>query len=448
MHKELAIGVMNGTVWGLIVDSLPLGVRQPRVRCGDGAVVLNLLVAALAGVTIPLALHAAGRSRTRLERAADVHHRRNGIFPFSGAGDGVPLVDGASRIQARQRRRSELDPLLNEFFERSHVAACRPDLQLRVAGRAELQQERFIALILHLQVRDDLRVAAVEALGDTENRGKRVLTVRRSDGDRLAYSSCPLWRAAAMVARDEGNHVDFVRFEAPQVAVLDQVVGMSMVARIADVRAEVVHQGRIFEPLAFPIGQAVNGACLVEHRECQARDVLRVPRDVVAALGQLDGAAAPHVGDAIDLRNLSLVTPHVVEDESLSEREIAQRQLVRAEPPKDRVEQDRAGDDEIARRGSRPGIFSRLSMSRSQTSFRTRRSCLAEMEVPQLRRSGAAGGCRGDNAEAQDGAGRADDPVEANRGDLVAIAIDFVVDASRAAARLLQRPDRSSRTAL
>ena len=51
---------------------------------------------------------------------------------------------------------------------------------------------------------------------------------------------------------------------------------MSMVARIADVRTEVVHQGRIFEPLAFPIGQAVNGACLVEHRECQARDVLRV----------------------------------------------------------------------------------------------------------------------------------------------------------------------------
>ena len=24
----------------------------------------------------------------------------------------------------------------------------------------------------------------------------------------------PLWRAAAMVAGDEGNHVDFVRFEA------------------------------------------------------------------------------------------------------------------------------------------------------------------------------------------------------------------------------------------
>src|SRR5262245_50353439 len=71
-----------------------------------------------------------------------------------------------------QRHCRELDPLLNEFFERSHVTACRPDLQLRVAGRAQLQQERFIASILHLEVRDDLRMAAVEALGDTENGGK------------------------------------------------------------------------------------------------------------------------------------------------------------------------------------------------------------------------------------------------------------------------------------
>ena len=134
----------------------------------SGAVVLNLLVAALAGVTIPLALHAAGRSRTRLERAADVHHRRNGIFPFSGLATAFLCrrrVQNSPASTASQRA----GPASERVFERSHVAACRPDLQLRVAGRAELQQERFIALILHLQVRDDLRVAAVEALGDTEN---------------------------------------------------------------------------------------------------------------------------------------------------------------------------------------------------------------------------------------------------------------------------------------
>jgi magnesium transporter len=63
MHKELAIGVMNGTVWGLIVGLFAFGLYA-NLALGavmSGAVVLNLLVAALAGVTIPLALHAAGR---------------------------------------------------------------------------------------------------------------------------------------------------------------------------------------------------------------------------------------------------------------------------------------------------------------------------------------------------------------------------------------------------
>jgi magnesium transporter len=61
--KELAISLLNGSVWGLIVgvfavalySNLTLGVVM------SGAVVLNLFVAALAGVTIPLGLHAAGR---------------------------------------------------------------------------------------------------------------------------------------------------------------------------------------------------------------------------------------------------------------------------------------------------------------------------------------------------------------------------------------------------
>jgi magnesium transporter len=63
MHKELAIGVMNGTVWGLIVGLFAVGLYA-NLALGivmSGAVVLNLLVAALAGVTIPLGLHAAGR---------------------------------------------------------------------------------------------------------------------------------------------------------------------------------------------------------------------------------------------------------------------------------------------------------------------------------------------------------------------------------------------------
>ena len=107
--------------------------------------------------------------------------------------------------------------------------------------------------------------------------------------------------------------------------------------------------------------------------------MLRVHGEVVAPFGELDRAAPPHVGNAIDLRNLPLVPAYVVEDQPFPERQVAERQLVGAEPAKDRVEEDRAGDDEVRA----PGIESRHLQpaleSRSQTSLRTRRSCLAEM---------------------------------------------------------------------
>jgi len=63
VRKELAIGLLNGSVWGVIVgvfamtlySSASLGVVM------SAAVVLNLVVAALAGVAIPLGLHMGGR---------------------------------------------------------------------------------------------------------------------------------------------------------------------------------------------------------------------------------------------------------------------------------------------------------------------------------------------------------------------------------------------------
>jgi magnesium transporter len=63
MHKELAISLLNGSVWGLIVGLFATALYS-SVGLGavmSGAVVLNLVVAALAGVAIPLGLHATGR---------------------------------------------------------------------------------------------------------------------------------------------------------------------------------------------------------------------------------------------------------------------------------------------------------------------------------------------------------------------------------------------------
>ena len=63
VHKELVVSLLNGAVWGalvgiitaLIYSSAMLGLVMAT------AVVLNLVVAALTGVAIPIALHAGGR---------------------------------------------------------------------------------------------------------------------------------------------------------------------------------------------------------------------------------------------------------------------------------------------------------------------------------------------------------------------------------------------------
>jgi len=63
MMKELTISVLNGTVWGGVIGLIAL-VLYGSPQLGlvmTAAVILNLIMAAAAGVTIPVALHAAGR---------------------------------------------------------------------------------------------------------------------------------------------------------------------------------------------------------------------------------------------------------------------------------------------------------------------------------------------------------------------------------------------------
>ena len=63
LNKELTIGVVNGLAWGLLVGVFAV-LMYSRFTLGlvmTGAVLLNLVVAAVAGVLIPLGLHASGR---------------------------------------------------------------------------------------------------------------------------------------------------------------------------------------------------------------------------------------------------------------------------------------------------------------------------------------------------------------------------------------------------
>ena len=93
--KEIGVSVVNGLIWGgvvglfafLIYHSWQLGLVMML------AMVLNLLLAAMIGVAIPLA-H--GEARTRpgrgLQRHDHRHHRQRGVLHLPGAGDRIPCV--------------------------------------------------------------------------------------------------------------------------------------------------------------------------------------------------------------------------------------------------------------------------------------------------------------------------------------------------------------------
>ena len=299
------------------------------------------------------------------------------------------------------------------------------------------------------ETRNRLRVAAVEAFRHAQDRRERPHgPAQRGRQLRVLVVRSPR-RAAPVIARDERDDFDFVRMKAAQIAVLDQVVRMLVMARVADVPADVVHQRGVFEPLAFAIGQPVNRARLIEERQREPHDLLRVLRVVVAPFGELERAAPPDVGDVVDLRDLPAVAADVVEHEPFAQREVAQRQLLGAETAEDRVEQHGAGDDQVGA----PRVEARdgqalLEIERDDLLAQAPDLLGRDVQVAQLRRRRAPRRGRRDGAQAEDRARRADDAIEAGGDDLLAVAIDLAEDVlRRASARRGRRADRCARTA-
>jgi magnesium transporter len=91
LNKELTIGVVNGLAWGLLVGLFAV-IMYSRWTLGlvmTGAVLLNLVVAAIAGVLIPLGLHASGR---------DPAHGASVLLTFVTDGMGFFLFLGLARV--------------------------------------------------------------------------------------------------------------------------------------------------------------------------------------------------------------------------------------------------------------------------------------------------------------------------------------------------------------
>ena len=162
-------------------------------------------------------------------------------------------------------------------------------------------------------------MATVEALGESKHRGEDADGLAALPREVAVVLVPAFWRRLTMIARNEPDNFYFFRLEAPEIAVLDEVVGMLMVALVADVYADVVQQSGELEPFAFAVRQAVHTPRLVKQHRRQLRDLLRVFGPVVAALAQFDHAAPPDVRIPIGLRDLFAVPGDVVEDEPFAQ---------------------------------------------------------------------------------------------------------------------------------
>ena len=176
-------------------------------------------------------------------------------------------------------------------------------------------------------------------------------------------------------------------------------------SREADVTADVVHQRRIFQPFAFAIRKAMDRTRLIEQGKGQPYDLIRVIGVIAAALREFERAPAPHVWNAVDLRDLPPVAPDVVEHQPFAQREVTQRQFFGSETAKNRVEQYRARDDEVSTPRVEPGNRQPVLKVELGNVFSDPADLLGgDMKIAQLRRRPASRGGCGHSANAQDGA--------------------------------------------
>jgi len=211
--------------------------------------------------------------------------------------------------------RFKAERLSDQVFERGDVARGGPELELGVAGRSHLQ-DGIVAAIGQPDAGDGLGVTAIETLREPEKGGERADDASARTTEVRIARVTPARRRAPVVAGDQRDGLDLVRFEPAQLAVLDQVVSVFVVLVVGDVHADVMQQRGVFEPLPFVIGQPMHCARLVEQADRQSRDLVGVLGGVAATLSQLDDTSQPHVGVAIGLRDLLSVPIDVIEDEA------------------------------------------------------------------------------------------------------------------------------------
>ena len=154
---------------------------------------------------------------------------------------------------SRRRRcagKFESDVRADQIGEGGGMPIGGPHLKFGVALRAQADPHGVVAR-QELDPRDDLSVAAVQPLGEPHARAQHIDRVAPVARQRRVALVRLLRCAPPMVSRDEGDDLDLLGVEPAQIAVPDEVIGVLVVALVADVRADIVQQRAVLEPLAF-----------------------------------------------------------------------------------------------------------------------------------------------------------------------------------------------------
>ncbi len=193
--------------------------------------------------------------------------------------------------------------------------------------------------------------------------------------------------------------------------------------------ADVMHQRCVFEPFALAVGEAVHRACLIEEREGETDDLIGMLGVVAAPLCEFERAPSTDIRDAVDLRDLTTIAANVVENQPFAQRQVTERQFLRVEAPKNRIEQNRARWDKV--RASRVESGNRqplLELELGNLFSNPPDLFDGDVQVAQLCWSDAARGGCGDRSDAEDRTGRADHAIKTGRKDLLAVTVDFAQD--------------------
>jgi hypothetical protein len=132
--------------------------------------------------------------------------------------------------------------LAGEALERRRVTGGGPELQLGVSRRPQLQQI-VVAAVVKLETGDGLRVAAIQAFRQPQQRGERTDDAARAARQFRESFMAPLGSRLAMIAGHQRDRFDLLRLESAEIAVFDQVIRVLVMILVADVNADVVKNG-------------------------------------------------------------------------------------------------------------------------------------------------------------------------------------------------------------